>query len=111
MTKLREQYLCSALDKFKSMISNGECSKADISYFCNLAKYELDRRGTSIDKKEWLTKKEVSEELSISTSTIDRMIMKGLLSRGKKILHQTRLVWKVDEVEQLKCLMLLKSNS
>lgn len=111
MTKLREQYLCSALDKFKSMISNGECSKADISYFCNLAKYELDRRGTGIDKKEWFTKKEVAKELSVSTSTIDRMIMRRLLPKGKKILHQTSLVWKADEVEQLKRLMFPKSNT
>lgn len=111
MTKLREQYLCNALDKFKSMITHGECSKADVSYFCNLAKYELDRRGTGIGKKEWFTKKEVSKELSVSTSTIDRMILKGLLSKGKKILHQHSLVWKVDEVEQLKHLMLLRASN
>ena len=35
---LREQFLCSALDRFKEMITNGDCSKADIAYFCNLSK-------------------------------------------------------------------------
>lgn len=107
----KEQYLYDALDKFKEMIRNDECSKADIAYFCNLSKYELNRRGTSVGKKEWLTKKEVSEELSVSTSTIDRMIRKNILTKGKKIIHQTSLVWKADEVEQLKRLMLLKANN
>lgn len=104
---LREQFLCSALDRFKEMITNGDCSKADIAYFCNLSKYELDRRSTTIDKKEWLTKKEASEELGVSTSTFDRMILKGVLPRGKKVIHQKSLVWKCDEIEQLKQLMLL----
>lgn len=108
MTRFREIYLCNALDKFKEMISNGECSKTDIEYFCNLSKYELDRRGTAIDKKEWFTKKEVSESLSLSTSTIDRMVRRGLLSKGRKVLHRSSLLWKADEVEQLKQLMLLK---
>ena len=109
--QLKEQYLCNALDKFKTMITNGDCSKADITYFSNLAKYELERRGTSVGKKEWLTKKEVCVELSISTSTLDRMVLKGVLPRGRKILHQHSLVWKYDDVEQLKRLMLLKENN
>lgn len=51
MPSPNEKYLCSALDRFKEMISNGECSKTDISYFCKLSQYELDRRGVSVDKK------------------------------------------------------------
>lgn len=47
---LKEQFLCSALDRFKEMITNGDCSKADIAYFSNLSKYELDRRGATVDK-------------------------------------------------------------
>ena len=108
--QLKEEYLCSALDKFKEMLSHGVCSKADVNYFCNLAKYELDRRGTSVEKIDWLTKKEVGKELSLSTSTIDRMIRRGVLPKGKKILHQNSLVWRHDDVEQLKRLMLLKAN-
>lgn len=104
---LREQFLCSALDRFKEMVTNGDCSKADIAYFCNLSKYELNRRGAAIDKKGWLTKKEASEELGVSTSTFDRMILKGILPRGKKIVHQKNLVWKYDDIEQLKRMMLL----
>lgn len=104
---LREQFLCSALDRFKEMVTNGDCSKADIAYFCNLSKYELNRRGAAIDKKGWLTKKEASEELGVSTSTFDRMILKGVLPRGKKIVHQKNLVWKYDDIEQLKRMMLL----
>ena len=104
---LREQFLCSALDRFKEMITNGDCSKTDIAYFCNLSKYELNRRSASVDKKGWLTKIEASQELGVSTSTFDRMILKGVLSRGKKIAHQKNLVWKYNDIEQLKCMMLL----
>lgn len=108
---LREQFLCSALDRFKEMIVNGDCSKADITYFTNLSKYELNRRGASIGKKGWLTKIEASQELGVSTSTFDRMILKGILPRGKKIVHQKSLVWKCDEIEQLKRMMLLNVKS
>ena len=108
---LREQFLCSALDRFKEMITNGDCSKADIAYFCNLSKYELDRRGAAVDKKGWLTKIEASQELGVSTSTFDRMILKGVLPRGKKVVHQKYLVWKFDDIEQLKHLMLLNVKS
>lgn len=51
MLKLKELYLCNALDKFKEMITHNECSKSDITYFYNLSKYELTRRGTKVDKK------------------------------------------------------------
>ena len=108
--KLKEEYLCKALDRFKEMIRHNECSKTDIAYFCNLSQYELDRRGASIEKKNWLTKEEASKELGISTSTFDRMILKGLLSKGKKIIHQRKLFWKHDEVEQLKHLSLLNAR-
>lgn len=107
---LREQFLCSALDRFKEMIANGDCSKADIAYFCNLSKYELDRRGATIDKKGWLTKIEASQVLGISTSTFDRMILKGVLPRGKKVIHKKCLMWKCDDIEQLKHIMLLNVN-
>ena len=35
------------------------------------------------------------------------MILKGVLPRGKKIVHQKNLVWKYDDIEQLKRMMLL----
>lgn len=108
---LREQFLCNALDRFKEMITNGDCSKADITYFCNLSKYELDRRGAAINKKGWLTKIEASQILGVSTSTFDRMILKGVLPRGKKVVHQKCLMWKCDDIEQLKHIMLLNANS
>lgn len=106
--KFNEEYLCHALDRFKEMITHGECSKTDINYFCNLSKYELDRRCTSVDKQQWLTKKEASEELGISTSTFDRIVLKKLIPRGKKLIHQNTLVWKSEEIEQLKKEMLLR---
>lgn len=93
------------------MITNGDCSKADITYFCNLSKYELDRRGAAINKKGWLTKIEASQILGVSTSTFDRMILKGVLPRGKKVVHQKCLMWKCDDIEQLKHIMLLNANS
>lgn len=37
MQNPNEKYLCSALDRFKEMINNGECSKTDISYFCKMS--------------------------------------------------------------------------
>lgn len=111
MQKLKEQYLCSALDKFKEMITNGECSKADIAYFCDMSMYELERRGASVGKKTWLTKKEASKELNVSTSTFDRIVLKGLIPRGKKVQRKKSLLWKDDEVEQLKRIKLLKGNN
>lgn len=111
MLKLKEQYLCKALDKFKELIHNGGLPKADILHFYDVFKYELARRGSDVDTKGWLTKKEVSKELGISTSTINRYVLKGILPRGKKILHQRSLVWNVDEVEQLKHMKLLKANN
>lgn len=110
MMKLKEEFLCSALDKFKQMIVHGECSKADINYFCNFSKHELDRRGASIDKNAWLTKEEASEVLGVSTSTFDRMVLKGILSRGKKVVGQNKLVWKCEQIEQLNKMRLLKVN-
>lgn len=38
----KEQFLFSALDLFKDMIKNGECSKQDINYFCDFSKRELE---------------------------------------------------------------------
>ncbi len=111
MLKLKELYLCNALDKFKEMITHNECSKSDIAYFYNLSKYELTRRGTKVDKKEWFTKIEASQELSISTSTFDRLVIKGIIPRGKKITHQRSLMWKLDDIEQLKQMILLNANN
>lgn len=108
MQNPNEKYLCSALDRFKEMINNGECSKTDIFYFCKMSQYELDRRGVSVDKKRWLTKKEVSKELCISTSTLDRFVRKGILKKGRKVIHHKELLWQCEEVEQLKRSMLLK---
>lgn len=102
MIKLKEQYLCSALDRFKEMISNNECSKTDISYFYDLSKYELERRGASVDKKQWVTKEEACKILEVSSSTFDRIVRKERLPRGKKVIRQKALVWKSDIVEQLK---------
>lgn len=106
----KEQFLFSALDLFKDMIKNGECSKQDINYFCDFSKRELDNRGASVGKKQWLTKEEASEILGVSTSTFDRYVLKGGLPRGKKILGQKNLVWKREQVEQCKMLMLLKAK-
>lgn len=106
----KEQFLFSALDLFKDMIKNGEYSKQDINYFCDFSKRELDNRGASVGKKQWLTKEDASEMLGVSTSTFDRYVLKGGLPRGKKILGQKSLVWKREQVEQCKMLMLLKAK-
>lgn len=107
MLKLKEQFLCKALDRFKEMISHDECSKTDINYFCDMSKYELERRGASIDKRQWITKEEACRMLEVSSSTFDRIVKREKLPRGKKIMKQKALLWKSDEVEQLKKKMML----
>ena len=106
----KENYLYSALELFREMIKNGECSSQDISHFADLSKYELDRRGASIGKKKWLTKRDASSLLGISSSTFDRFVLKGVLPRGKKIQGKKCLVWNGEQVEQLKKMMLLKAK-
>lgn len=108
MMKLKEEFLCKALDKFKQMIVQGECSKADILHYVDESKYIMDRYGTSIGKKLWLTKEEAGNMLGVSTSTFDRMVLKGLLPRGKKVVRQNKLMWKCEQIEQLNRIRLLK---
>ena len=110
MIRLKEQFLCNALDRFKEMIMGGECSKQDISYFADLSKYELDRRGVHNEQKQWIDKEEASKLLGISTSTFDRIVRKGGLPRGKKLAGYKSLVWKIEQVEQLNKMMLLKAS-
>ena len=43
----KEQFLCDAIDVFKHLIVNGECSKQDINNFCDFSQRELDHRGVS----------------------------------------------------------------
>lgn len=106
----KENYLCKALDAFKELVKSGECSKQDVSYFCEFSKRELDNRGASVDEKKWITKDEASRMLGISTSTFDRYVAKGGLPKGKKVVGRKSLVWKREQVEQLKVLMLLKAK-
>lgn len=110
MMKLKEQYLCSALDRFKEMIVGGQCSKQDIMHYVDESNYIMDRYGVSVGKKAWITKEEASSLLDVSTSTFDRLVLKGVLPRGKKIQGQKNLVWKCEQVEQLNRMMLLKAN-
>lgn len=107
---VKEKFLCAALDIFKNMIESGECSKQDIDYFCGFSKRELNHRGASVGKKLWLTKDEAGEMLGVSTSTFDRLVLKGVLPRGRKIPRQKNLLWKSEQVEQYKALMLLKGK-
>lgn len=111
MIKLKEQFLCSALDLFKQMIVGGECSKQDILHYVNESKYIMDRYGVGLDKRMWLTKEEACQELGISSSTFDRKVLGGVIPRGKKIVGQNKLVWKGEQIEQLKKMMLLKAIS
>lgn len=111
MTTPGEQWLCRALDRFKEIVMKGLCSKVDITYFSNLLKYEFERREVSIDEKEWLTKIETSKMLGVSTSTLDRMILRKEFPRGRKIAYQKHLVWKREMVEQYKERMLLKGKT
>lgn len=110
MLKLKEEFLCNALDKFKQMIIHNECSPTDINYFCNFSKRELDMRGVSIDDKQWVNKKEASKMLEVSTSTFDRYVLKGIIPRGKKVKGQKNLMWKVEQLEQLIKFMMLKGK-
>lgn len=106
----KEKFLYSAMDLFKQLIVAGGCSKQDINYFCDFSKRELANRGMSVGEKKWLTKDEASRMLGVSTSTFDRYVLKGELPRGKKLTGHKNLVWKREQVEQLKTLMLLNTN-
>lgn len=106
----KENFLYDALDIFKDMIKNGECSKQDISHFVDMSKYELDRRGASVGKKSWLSKIDASNVLGVSTSTFDRIVLNGGMPRGRKVVGQRNLVWRREQVEQLKNIMLLKGT-
>lgn len=110
MMNPKKEYLCKALDRFKEMVENDECTKVDIAYFCDFSKRELERREVDIDKKQWLTKEEASRELGISTSTFDRNVLSGRLPRGKKRVGQKSLLWKNEQIEQLRQIMLLRER-
>lgn len=107
---IKEKYLYGALDRFKEMVANGECSKQDIAYWCGVSGYELGRRCASVDESGWVTKDEASKMLSVSTSTFDRMVLSGGLPRGKKVYWEKALRWKREDVEQCKRMMMLKSS-
>lgn len=106
----KETFLIKALSIFKEMVEHGECSTQDISYFCGMSKYELERRGANVDGKRWLTKKEASLLLRVSTSTFDRLVLRDRLPRGKKLVGRKALVWLRDDIEQLKHAILLKGR-
>lgn len=107
MLRMKEQYLCNALDKFKEMIKSGDCSRTDILYFYDMTKYELNRRDSSIDKETQLTKKDACKVLSISRATFDRLVYKGILPKGKKVRYRKSLYWSIEDIEHLKQSMLL----
>lgn len=108
MMKIKELFLCKALDRFKEMISNDECSRADIDCFCSLSRYEHERRKANADRKQWVDKKEACEMLGVSRATLDRMVVKGELTKGKKAVGKKTLVWKSEDIEQLQRILMLK---
>lgn len=111
MMGAKERFLMEALERFKGLVENGECSRQDIAYFCDFSRRELENRGVSIGTKAWLTKEEASESLGVSTSTFDRLVLKGCIQRGMKKAKSRSLVWRREQVEQLKTMMLLKTNN
>lgn len=98
MMKLKEEYLCNALDRFKEMVMNGICSKQDILHYADVFKYELDRYGASIKSKIMVTKKEACKILGISKSTFDRKVLRGIYPRGKKVKGQNNLLWNSEQL-------------
>lgn len=92
------------------MVQKGECSKQDVNYWCGVSGYELERRGASVGIKRWLDKNEASKMLGISTSTFDRIVLAGGISRGKKIQGKKNLLWKREDVEQCKRITLLNAK-
>lgn len=74
----KAKFLYDALEVFKDMVQKGECSKQDISYWCSVSGYELERRGASVGQQRWLTKEESSKMLNVSTSTFDRIVLAEL---------------------------------
>ena len=106
----KAKFLYDALEVFKDMVQKGECSKQDISYWCSVSGYELERRGASVGQQRWLTKAEASKILNVSTSTFDRIVLAGGLPKGKKIQGKKNLLWKHEDIEQYKRIMLLNAR-
>jgi predicted DNA-binding transcriptional regulator AlpA len=106
----KAKFLYDALEVFKDMVQKGECSKQDISYWCSVSDYELERRGASVGQQRWLTKAESSKMLNVSTSTFDRIVLAGGLPKGKKIQGKKNLLWKREDIEQYKRIMLLNAK-
>ena len=106
----KAKFLYDALEVFKDMVQKGECSKQDISYWCSVSGYELERRGASVGQQRWLTKAESSKMLNVSTSTFDRIVLAGGLPKGKKIQGKKNLLWKHEDIEQYKRIMLLNAR-
>lgn len=106
----KAKFLYDALEVFKDMVQKGECSTQDISYWCGVSSYELERRGASVGQQRWLTKAESSKMLNVSTSTFDRIVLAGGLPKGKKIQGKKNLLWKHEDIEQYKRIMLLNAR-
>lgn len=98
MLKLKEQYLCKALDRFKEMVIGGICSKQDILHYADVFKYELERYGMSVKSKALVTKDEACKILGVSASTFDRKVLKGIFPRGKKVKGRNNLLWDSEQL-------------
>ena len=96
--KFGKKFLSAALSVFKEAVERGECGEQDVEYWCEVARYEMDRRG--LGRQEWLTKDEASAMLGVSTSTFDRRVLQGELPRGESKRHRKNLYWRREDIEQ-----------
>lgn len=110
MMNAKEKFISDSFDVFKDLLENHGCTKADINRYYEITKYEMEHYGVCAGKKQWLTKDEASDMMGISTSTFDRIVLNGGLSRGKKVSGKKNLLWKVKDIEDCQKMMVLKGG-
>lgn len=108
MMNAKEQFIADSFEVFKDMLKNNSCTKADINRYYEITKYELERYGASVGKKQWITKEEASDMIGVSTSTFDRIVLGGGLPRGKKVVGKKNLLWKLKDIEDFQKMMALR---
>lgn len=106
----KAKFISESFGVFKEMLENNTCTKADINRYYEITKYELEHYGASVGRKQWLTKDEASDMLGISTSTFDRIVLNGGLSRGRKVVGKKNLLWRVKDIEDCKRMMALRGG-
>lgn len=87
---------------------NAQSRTSAIGVVCLAMNWNVEGRVSA--NKGGLTKAESSKMLNVSTSTFDRIVLAGGLPKGKKIQGKKNLLWKREDIEQYKRIMLLNAR-